>query len=160
MNKLRYALTVLLVVIVAIVSLTAPPAAAQAFPGSQASLLPNYAYTPAVFTAASQTGATIFTGGLKSGLVTAYGTALTTATWKIQGSNDGGGHWFDLPTAVYPTTTLPITTTVLSETTTATSLYVVNLAGFTNLRFVTTSGTFTATNLTLVLTASSNGSYL
>lgn len=157
--KLRYALTVLMVVLVAIVSFTAPPAAAQAYPGSQSSILPTYSYTVATFTAASQTGSTQYLGGVASGLITAYGTALTTATWKIQGSNDGGSHWFDLPTAAYPTTAAP-TTLAVSQTTTATTLYAVNLAGFTNFRFVTTSGTFTATNFSLKLSASSNKGYL
>ena len=147
-------------VLAAFVALGVPMAHSQAYPGSQASLLPNYAYTPAVFTAASQTGATQYLGGVNSGLISAIGATLTTATWQIQGSNDGGAHWFNLPTAAYPTTAIPITTTAVSQTTTANTLYAVNLAGFTNVRFVTTSGTFTGTSLTLNLTASSNNGYL
>lgn len=131
-------------------------AEAQAYPGSQASLLPNYSYAAEVFTANSTTGATINTGGLASGTIIAFGTGLTTATWQIQGSNDGGTHWTNLVTVAYPTTTLPITTVANSQTTTATTLYLVNLAGFTNVRFATTSGTFTATSFSLKLTASSN----
>lgn len=151
---LETALTVVALVAFAALAL-APSLDAQAFPGSQASLLPNYSYAAQTFTAASQTGATINTGGLTSGTIVAYGTALTTATWQIQASNDGGAHWFNLPTAALPTTALP-STLAASQTTTATTLYLVNVAGFTNVRFATTSGTFTATNLSLKLTASSN----
>jgi hypothetical protein len=157
---MRKLFTVFSVVLLAIGLLSSPAALGLAFPGSQASLLPNYTYPVQTFTAASATGTTLFIGGVRSGLITAFGTALTTATWKIQGSNDGGAHFFDLPTAAYPTTAIPITTTAVSQTTTATTLYMVNLAGFTNVRFVTTSGTFTGTNLKLALSASANGGYL
>lgn len=155
-----YALTVALVVLVAIAALAAPPAAAQAFPGSQNSLLPNYSYTAQVFTANATNGATINVGGLRSGLIQVTGSSLTTATWKIQGSADGGTTWTDLPTAAYPTTSVPITTTAVSQTSTAAGLFCVNLSGMTNVRFATTSGTFTATSLSLKLTASSNAGYL
>jgi len=155
---MRKIFAVLFIVLLAIFTMTTQ-ARAQAYPGSQASLLPNYAYPVATFTAASQNGSTLYIGGLTSGVITVYGTALTTATWKIQGSNDGGGHWFDLPTAAYPTTAAP-TTLAVSQTSTATGLFAVNLAGFTNVRFATTSGTFTATSLSLVLTGSSNKGYL
>lgn len=128
---------------------------AQAYPGSQASLLPNYTYTPTILTAASQNGATLYTGGLSAGTIQVTGVSLTTATWSIQGSNDGAATWFSLPTAVYPTTAL-VSTLAVTETTTATAHYVVNLAGLTNVRFITTSGTFTATSVTFVLVASAN----
>jgi hypothetical protein len=158
MTKIRYALVVALVVLTAIVGLQSSQA--QAYPGSQNSLLPNYSYTAQVFTANSSTGATVNVGGLRSGLIQVTGSSLTTATWKIQGSADGGVTWTDLPTAAYPTTVVPITTTAVSQTSTAAGLFCVNLSGMTNVRFATTSGTFTATSLSLKLTASSNGGYL
>jgi hypothetical protein len=153
-------LYILAALFVCLAALGGMQATAQAYPGSQNTLLPNYSYAPQVFTAISTTGATINIGGLRSGLITATGVALTTATWQIQGSADGGTTWINLPTAAYPTTAVPITTTAVSETTTAATVYVVNLAGFTNLRFATTSGTFTATSLSLKLTASGNAGYL
>lgn len=138
----------------------APQAHGQAYPGSQNTLLPNYSFTAQTFTANSTTGDTINIGGLSSGLIQVTGVSLTTATWKIQGSADGGTTWNDLPTAAYPTTTVPITTTAVSQTSTAAGLFCVNLAGLTNVRFATTSGTFTGTSLSLKLTASSNRGYL
>jgi hypothetical protein len=137
------------------------PAAAQGpyYPGSTPSIFPNYSYAPATFTATSQTSSVINLTGLTSGLVQVTGTALTTVTWAIKGSIDGGVTFFSLPTAAIPTTTVPITTTAVTQTTTASALYVVNLSGMTNVEFVT-SGTFTATSVAIKLTASSNKSYL
>jgi hypothetical protein len=158
MTRIKYALVVMLVVLTAIAGLST--ASAQAYPGSQNTLLPNYSYTAQVFTAASSTGTSIAVGGLRSGLIQVTGVSLTTATWQLQGSVDGGVTWNNLPTAAYPTTTLPITTTAVSQTSTAAGLFVVNLSGMTNLRFATTSGTFTGTSLSLKLTASGNASFL
>lgn len=127
-------------------------------------------------TIAGGTSITITSGGsgyaamptsatLSNGTATCSGTAVVsataaTATWKIQGSADGGTTWNDLPTAAIPTTAVPISTTAVSQTSTAAKAFCVNLAGFTNLRFATTSGTFNATSLSLTLTASSNRGYL
>ncbi len=123
-------------------------------------------------TIAGGTAITIVSGGsaysaaptsatLSNGTATCSGTvvvasALTTATWQVQGSIDGGVKWFTLVTAPYPATTLPITTVAVSQTVTGTKLFVINLAGMTNVRFGTTSATFNATTISLKLTASSN----
>lgn len=134
------------------------PASAQYYPGSLATMSPNYSYNLGTFTATSTTGTAQVLGGLESGVIQVTGTSLTTATWAIQGSIDGGTTWFALPTAAYPTTAAPSTLAV-TQTTTATAQYVVNLAGITQVRIVT-SGTFTATNITIKLTASTNKGYL
>lgn len=136
----------------------ATPAFAQYYPGSLATMTPNYSYPAQTFTATAQTGTAINLGGLTSGIVQVKGTGLTTVTFAVQGSMDGGATWFSLPTATYPTTAAPSTLAV-TQTATATTQYVVNLAGITNVRFVT-SGTFTATSVTLQLTASANKGYL
>ncbi len=131
---------------------TAPLAQAQTnYPGFQAVVTPNYSFPAQSFTATGQTGTKINLAGFSSGTVTVTGTALTTATWAIQGSADGGTTWFPLLTA---TIAVP-GTTATSQTTTASSMYIVNLACMTNVRFVT-SGTFTATALSIKLTASAN----
>lgn len=145
----------------AILVLLAAPLALSAqsyYPGTQTSLLPNYSYGAQSFTATAQTGATINLAGVSTGLIEVSGTALTTVTWQLEGSIDGGTTWFPVGTAPYTFSSgsLTIPTSVSStQTTTATTLYMANLAGFTNVRFVT-SGTFTATNVSIKLTAASN----
>lgn len=150
----------------AILVLLAAPLALSAqsyYPGTQTSLLPNYSYAAQSFTATAQTGQTINLAGVSSGLIQVTGTGLTTATWELEGSIDGGTTWFPIGTAPYTFTsgslTLPVASVNQTETTTATSLYIANLAGLTNVRFVT-SGTFTATSISIKLTTASNNGLL
>lgn len=142
----------------------ATPASAQyGYPigGYNASLFPTASFAAVTFTAASQNGAGSGLAGYKSGVIQATGVSFTTGVWSIQGSVDGGTTWFSLPTASYPTTSVPITVTAVTQTTTTVpSRYVVSLSGLTNFRFITTSGTFTGTSLSLSMTATSNGGYL
>jgi hypothetical protein len=103
-------------------------------------LQPNTSYPAQAFIATAQTGATQILAGKAFGTIEVYGASFTTLTWEIDGSNDGGSHWFALNTCVITTPGTKATT----QTTTSNSLYGVNLAGLTNFRIVT-SGTFTAT---------------
>lgn len=123
---------------------------------------------------ASTTSATlVLTQGGVSLAISNNGSALTdykawTSTWSIQGSVDGGVTWFSLPTAVMPTTSVPITTTALTQATAVTtqagstysSFYVVNLVGLSAVRFTTTSSSFTATGITPLLALSRYQGYL
>lgn len=118
----------------------------------------NHIYSPAVMTATAQTSAPV-TLGLSSaltswtgGALTITGSGLTTATIAVQGSSDNGVTYYTLP--IYSVTSPGTNTTTV--TVTGTTAYQLNLAGLTHIRFVT-SGTFTATNISIVLTASPNG---
>lgn len=133
--------------------MAAPQLSAQVtnYSGQIATMTPNISYAAQTFTATGQTGATLNIGGASSGTISVIGSSLTTATWAIQGSNDGGVTFFPLLTAAIAVPG----TTATSETTTANSMYIVNVAGLTNVRFVT-SGTFTATNIKVKLVVSAN----
>lgn len=121
-------------------------------------------YPAQTFTASGQTGTPIQLNGLTvlstvgssfaSGTITVTGTSLTTATFSVQGSSDGGTTYFALPIIdplAAPSSSAPATTV----TVTGNYTYQVSLAGITHIRLVT-SGTFTATALSLTLTASPN----
>lgn len=116
------------------------------------------------FTATGQTGATIQLNGLTypttvgssyaSGTITLTGVALTTVSFQVMGSSDNGATFYLLPVfSVVSPGSSPVTTV----TATAAGLYQVNLAGITHIKLVT-SGTFTATSVSLILTASPNAS--
>lgn len=118
----------------------------------------NTIFKPAtVMTASAQTSAAIQlgqnnkSGSYSAGTVTLTGTALTTATFGVLGSADGGVSYFAIPMNTYAD---PAT---LETTFTATTngIYQVSLAGLTHIKFVT-SGTFTGTSIALLLTASPN----
>lgn len=113
------------------------------------------------FTATAQTGTVIQLNGLvvpstigssfSSGAITVTGVGLTTASFQIMGSADNGATYYPLNVnSIATPTTLATTTTI-----TANGLYQVNLAGLTHVKFVTT-GTFTATSVSITLTASPN----
>lgn len=144
-----------------LLALLVPCAAyAQYVPGAQPIVFPTFQSPVYTFTATSQTGNSATTTALASGIIEVKGTALTTATWAMQGSIDGGTTWQALPTAPYPTTAFVTTTAVTQTTTTTNTFYVVKLLGFTKFRFVT-SGTFTATNITIQFTGTGvNDGYL
>src|SRR6201986_94408 len=107
----------------------------------------------ATLTATSQTSPPIaLLQSYSVGVITVTGNTLTTATFAVLGSSDGGTTYSPLAvSAVGSPSTTATTTTV-----TANGLYQVNLAGITNVEFQT-SGTFTATSVSLLLTASTFG---
>jgi hypothetical protein len=130
-----------------------------------ASPFSNSIYPAQTFTASNQTGSAIQLNGLTvpsqvgssfaSGTITVTGTSLTTATFSVWGSSDGGATYFVLPIInplAAPSSSAPAT----AVTVTANGTYMVSLAGITHVELVT-SGTFTATALSLTLTASPNG---
>lgn len=137
---------------VATLGVAVPSLAQASFPGGQTSITPNFSYPAQAFTAA-QTGTTIGLSGLNAGLFEVKATSLTAVTLAVQGSIDGGVTFFPLAYAPYAPTLTPVITSTLAAV--PTTLFVVNLAGITNVRFVT-SGTFTATGVTIKLTGSSN----
>jgi hypothetical protein len=85
------------------------------------------------------------------GVVSLTGSSLTTATFAVYGSADGGVTYNALAIETCATPGTFATT----ETATANGCYQVNLAGLDHIEYVT-SGTFTATSITLTLTASPN----
>lgn len=118
--------------------------------GRAQSIFPNTSFASQTFTASAQTGATIGLSGSSYGTISVSGT-FSAATFGVKGSNDGGAHYFpiNIATVLAPGT---VATTVVASTT---SLYQVNLAGLTNVEFVT-SGTFTGTSAIIHLTTTSN----
>lgn len=113
-------------------------AGAQGAVASQPTIHPTYLPAAQLFTATAQTGATLTLPAVASGTIAVTGT-ITTVTWAVQGTTDGV-HFFAIPTALVSAPG----TLAQTETTTTNTLYVVNVAGLTGIRFVT-SGTFTAT---------------
>ena len=118
-------------------------------------------FTPGiVMTASAQTSAAVPLGtspnnrsnGYAVGTVTLTGSSLTTATFGLLGSADGGKNYFPLAISAVATPGTSATT----MTATANGLYRVNLSGLTHIKYVT-SGTFTATSITLLLTATPTG---
>jgi hypothetical protein len=150
----RFAATFALMTIAACLFAGLGPVAQAQIPfnGAQSSVFPNYPVaTVTSLTATAQTSASFGMPGSSYGVIQIKATAITTVTWAIQGSIDGGVTFFPLNTAAI----LVPGTVAATETSTANGLYVVNLAGITNVRFVTSS-TFTATGLTIKLVTTSN----
>jgi hypothetical protein len=125
-------------------------------------------YQAQQFSATNQTGSAIQLNGLTSpstvgssytlGTVTVTGTSLTTVTFGVLGSSDNGFSYYPLPITsplATPSGGAPATTV----TATANGVYQVPLGGLTHVKFVT-SGTFTATAVSLQLSASPNAQYL
>lgn len=120
-------------------------------------------YTNSIFpaqlaTASAQTLSTIALSGssgsaagssFAAGTLTVTGTALTTVTFQIDGSSDNGATFYALP--IY-TQNSPTTAAATSITATTSGLYQVSLVGLTHIKIVT-SGTFTATQVSFVFTA-------
>lgn len=110
-------------------------------------------FTPSVLmTASGQTSSPIRLGQSYSSItVTLTGSSLTTATVGLLGSADNGVTY----TAVAMQKCSVPGTFATTETATTAACYQANSAGFTHLEFVT-SGTFTATSITLVVSGSTN----
>jgi hypothetical protein len=107
------------------------------------------------FTASSQTGAAIQLGQANQKnsyslcTIAVTGASLTTATFAVQASVDGTNYFSLLIT---PTSSITGATT---QTVTGAAAFTVPCGGWNYLQFVT-SGTFTGTSITLILTASPN----
>lgn len=134
------------------------PQTVQAQNSALTTQLSNSAYT-LTFTATSQTVKQTI-GALSTASITVYGTALSTVTWQVL-CGDGASptiHYFGIPyttgavTATYNLTTIVAAGTI---TTTATTTYWVNLSGCSSFEIVT-SGTFTATSVSMRVVASPN----
>lgn len=93
-------------------------------------------------------------GSAASGVLTLVGTSLTTVTFAVQASTDGGLNYFAIPVYLVAS---PTTAAATSITATASAQYGINLAGVTHLKIVT-SGTFTATSVSFQLATSPNAS--
>lgn len=106
---------------------------------------PNFAAQS--FTGAA-TGDSLPVVGYAYGTVSLKATSITTVTFTIQVSNDGGVSYFPAPFSVCsaPSTLMNVATATTQQ------LYCLSLAGMTNYRIVT-SGTFTGTGVTFKLTA-------
>jgi hypothetical protein len=128
-----------------------PKLGAGYYPGTLTSALPNYPFPLMTFTATAQTKTQALSGQACLTL-TMTATALTTATWIVNVSNDGGATYVPARVAPFAATLTPAITAV---TTTAVKPYLVNVSGWTNYEIVT-SGTFTATAVNFQGVASSN----
>jgi hypothetical protein len=115
----------------------------------------NSVFPSQSFTTTGQTGATINLAGsaYSVGTISVTGTGLTTATFGVSGSADNGVTFNPLPISAVGS---PGSTATATATATANGLYQVNLAGITQIKFVT-SGTFTATSVSFTLSASPVG---
>lgn len=147
-----FALAMLIVSAPLVIGQTQTPGSYPA--GALASLTPNFTFT-STFTATSQ-NLTQKIPGLSTAAISVSGTALTTVTWQIFCSPDNGSNWFAIPyTTGAVTGTYNLVTIVAGAaiTTTSASMYYVNLAGCTQYK-ISTSSTFTATSVKIVVTAS------
>lgn len=133
--------------------------AASALSGAQSPYSVNL-FQAKVITATSTTttaialgsGAAVPKGGsYASGNITLTGSSLTTATFGVTVSADNGVTYFAVPICTVAATPVCAAT----QTATANAIFTVNLAGITHIKYVT-SGTFTATSISLLLTASPN----
>jgi energy-converting hydrogenase Eha subunit B len=123
--------------------------------------LSNQVFPKFTFTASAQTQGPLdlspnqagYNGAYNCGNLTVIGTGLSTVSFQVLGSSDGGQTYNVL--LVYLVNSLSTSDT--TTTATGNGLYRVNLAGITTLK-ITTSGTFTATSVTIQLTASPNAS--
>jgi hypothetical protein len=119
------------------------------------SLNPNYTYY-STFTASGQS-TTQAIPGLSTVMIGVTGTALTTVTWQITCSPDSGVTYYGVPSTsgVVNATyfTIQAVTAGTITTTSSGTAYWVNLAGCNKFK-LTTSGTFTATNVTIRVTGS------
>lgn len=134
-------------------------------PAQLASPFSNSVWPAQTFTATGQTSTVLQLNGLTtststvgssfaSGTLTLTGTSLTTVTFAVMGSSDNGSTFYALPIYTVSSPTASPTSTI---TATANGQYQFSLAGITHIKFVT-SGTFTATNVSMVLTTSPNAS--
>lgn len=113
----------------------------------------NQIFIPAItFTATGQTSSPIATAKASWSMcsISVSGTALTTATFGVMGSADGGVTYGVIP--IYSPANQTTNSTV---TVTTGGIYQFNCGTLTHVEFVT-SGTFTATSISLTLTASPN----
>jgi hypothetical protein len=123
--------------------------------GATAQNFTNAVLTPITMTGVATSPALPLSSSYATGTIQLVGSSLTTATFAIYGcnlTNCTSANYFALPMQSCGDTTGTFATT---QTATANSCYRVNLAGMTSVEYVT-SGTFTATSITLTLTGSPN----
>lgn len=116
----------------------------------------NTVFPAQTFTASGQSGSSIIQlnkASYSAGTVTVSGTSLTTVSFSVYGSSDNGNSYFALPITNVAN---PGAASVTTVTVTSAGLYQVNLLGITQV-YLGTSGTFTATSVSLVFTASPLG---
>lgn len=107
---------------------------------------------PAVLTASSQTSQPIPMGSSWSaGTIQLTGSSLTTATYGVLASTDNGKSYHAWPIC----TVAASPSCANTQLATADGFYSISLTGVTHIEYVT-SGTFTATSISLLLTASPN----
>lgn len=124
---------------------------------SLGSILPNFPFPVMTFTATGQTK-TQALGGASYATIDITASGLTTATFQVKASNNGGTSYdFNVGVAPYVYTSGALSAISQSPitVTSAPAVFVCNVAGFTNLEIVT-SGAFTSTSLTAKITATSN----
>lgn len=152
MKTLRLALLAITIGIGAIAGVwpLIQPAEAQ---GTPSTAFPLTHFPTLTFTATSQTFSNpIAAGAVSTVTIQVLGSSLTTATWQILASNDGGAHYYGIPVSTGAFTSNVLNaTTAATVTTTSSSLYYADLAGFDHYEIVT-SGTFTATNVKFIVT--------
>jgi len=124
------------------------------YPGTLTSALPNYPYPAMNFTATSQTD-TQTLGGVSFVTIEETAATCTTLTFQVKVSNDGGTNYYALAVAPYVAGTLVPSTSAVTVSNNTPTLYVANVAGFTNIEIVTSS-TFTCTGVNFYITGSSN----
>lgn len=138
-----------LILVLMMVCAVAIPSLAQ---GPQPVILnQNAGYAVVTFTATSQTSTPMTTGSTSYMTIRVVGSSLTTATWALKCSNDGGTSYFSWPTAAVGVPG----TLALTQTSTADAMYIANISATDHCEFVT-SGTFTGTNIKIKVTTSGN----
>jgi hypothetical protein len=122
--------------------------------GANPVIQPTQRLTPLVFTATSQT-VTRTLPSSSCAVISQTANTLTTATFTVEVSNDGGTTYY--PAAVAPYVGSAARASVLTAITVTTSghLYILPVVGMTNLEAITSS-TFTGTSLTLTITTTGN----
>ena len=128
------------------------------YPGTLTAAFPNYPYPVMSLTATAQTVTQPLSG---ASYVTISQTATTcsSATYQFKVSNDGGVTYYALAVAPYVAGTLVPSTSAITVTNNSASLFVANVAGFTNIEVVTSS-TFTATGFAIQIVGTSNNGHI
>lgn len=128
------------------------------YPGTLTSALPNYPYPVMTFTATAQTVTQILSG-VSYVTIEENAATCTTLTFQVKVSNDGGTNYYALAVAPYVAGTLVPSTSAVTVSNNTSTLYVANVAGFTNIEVVTSS-TFTATGVTFQIVGTSNAGHI
>ncbi len=152
-NVMQLVMAAIVSIGLALGSVTVPYAQAQSSPYSNSTYAPitltGVATSAPIQLAPSQSGTS---GAYSVGNISLTGVSLTTVTFAVLGSTDGGATYTALPVSLIATPG----TSATSTTATTSGVYQVNLAGITHIE-VQTTGTFTATSVKFLLTATPVG---